>query len=90
MQCLEVSGAVRHIYMCVCVYIYVYVRQQSVKQRCDSLQAVGLSVSNVSWGSNDAVTLLYCIARSGTSAQWLKTNDSKHYDSHHLPEFPLT
>jgi hypothetical protein len=54
------------IYMCVCVCVLQGGKRLS--SGMTGVQVVDLSARYVSWGSNDAVTLLYFIAWSNTSA----------------------
>ena len=55
-----------------------------------SLQAMVASARSVSWGSNEAVTLLYLVPWPSTQTCRVKTQYSKHYDSHHRPDAPFT
>ena len=41
------------------------------------------------WWINKAVTLLYLVPWPSSLTYRVKTQDSKHYDSHHWPESPL-
>ena len=49
-----------------------------------------LLIRSVGWGSNGAGTLLYLVPSPSTPTYTVKTQDSKHYDSHHWPHSPLT
>jgi len=48
-----------------------------------SLQVVVVSARSVSWGSDEAVTLLYLVSCPSTPTYTVKTQDLKHYVSHH-------
>jgi len=48
-----------------------------------NLQVVFVSARSVSWGSNEAVTLLYLVSSPKSPSYGVKTQDLKHYVSHH-------
>jgi len=48
-----------------------------------SLQVMVSSARSVGWGINKAVTLLYLVPWLSSPTYRVKTQDSKHYDSHH-------
>jgi hypothetical protein len=48
-----------------------------------SLKAIIASSGSFGRGSNEAVTLLYLVTWPNTPTYGVKTQDFKHYDSHH-------
>jgi hypothetical protein len=47
-----------------------------------SLQVMVASARSICWGRNKAVTLLYLVPWPSSLTYRVKTQDSKHYDSH--------
>jgi len=55
-----------------------------------ALQVMVASARSVDCGQIEAVALLYLVPWPRTLTYIVKTQDSKHYNSHHCPEFPFT
>jgi hypothetical protein len=55
-----------------------------------SLQIMVASATSVWRGSNEAVTLLYLVPWPSSPTYRVKTQDSKHYDSHQWLVSPVT
>jgi len=48
-----------------------------------SLQVMVASARSVSWGSDEAVALLYLVSSPSSPTYRVKTQDFKHYVTHH-------
>ena len=62
----------------------------SIKQWCDKPSSCGFLSKKCEQGEHEAVTLLYLISSPSSPTYRVKTQDLKHYVSHHWPVSPVT